>query len=162
MASLNYPVVLQADDNGAILVTFPDIPEAATYGDDRADALAHAVDALDAAIAFRVRDKEDIPTPSPARGRPTVTLPLQTVLKALIYQTMRDNGVRKATLKRRLGWNDPQVDRLLDPRHATRLAHLDAAIKALGFEVDVRMRPLPTARKSAKQARRSRQAVAAE
>ena len=112
MASLNYPVVLQADDNGAILVTFPDIPEAATYGDDRADALAHAVDALDAAIAFRVRDKEDIPTPSPARGRPTVTLPLQTALKALIYQTMRDNGVRKATLKRRLGWNDPQVDRL--------------------------------------------------
>ena len=68
MASLNFPVVLRADDNGAILVTFPDIPEAATYGDGRADALAHAVDALDAAITFRVRDKEDIPTPSPARA----------------------------------------------------------------------------------------------
>ncbi len=97
MASLNFPVVLREDDNGAILVTFPDIPEAATYGDDHADAMVHAMDALDAAIAFRVRDKEDIPTPSPARGRPTVTLPPQTALTALIYQTMRYNGVRKAT-----------------------------------------------------------------
>ena len=30
---LAYPVVLEPDDNGTLLVTFPDVPEAVTFGE---------------------------------------------------------------------------------------------------------------------------------
>ena len=43
---MQYPVTLARDDNETILVSFPDFPEAHSYGDDAADALAHAQDAL--------------------------------------------------------------------------------------------------------------------
>ncbi|MCC2665482.1 MAG: type toxin-antitoxin system HicB family antitoxin [Geminicoccaceae bacterium] len=44
---LAYPVVLEPDDNGTLLVTFPDVPEAVTFGEDEGDALKRAVDALE-------------------------------------------------------------------------------------------------------------------
>jgi antitoxin HicB len=43
---LVYPVELK-DDDGPVLVEFPDVLEAITYGDDRDEALIHAVDALE-------------------------------------------------------------------------------------------------------------------
>jgi antitoxin HicB len=43
---LVYPVELK-DDDGTVLVEFPDVLEAITYGDDRDEALIHAVDALE-------------------------------------------------------------------------------------------------------------------
>lgn len=162
-----YPVNLKNDD-GAIIVAFPDFPECRTFGDDRAAALEHAADALDVALYGRMVMKQDIPAPSPARGRPLVRPPLQSFLKALVYQAMRDGKVRKIDLMRRLDWKPAQIERLLNPRHASRLSQYDAALDALGIELDIRARAkrgrkaTPAARKPAKQTRRSRQAVAAE
>ena len=42
-----YPVVLTPDDNDTLLVTCPALPEVTTFGEDKADALRHAVDALE-------------------------------------------------------------------------------------------------------------------
>jgi antitoxin HicB len=61
---LRYPIVLEWDDNGTLLVSFPDIPEAHTFGEDEADALARAQDALATALDARIRDHESIPRPS--------------------------------------------------------------------------------------------------
>jgi antitoxin HicB len=47
---LQYPVSLEQDSNGTVLVSFPDIPEAHTYGADAGDALARAADALETAF----------------------------------------------------------------------------------------------------------------
>ncbi len=68
---LDYPVHLE-DDNGSILVTAPDFPELTTFGEDRDDALMRAVDALEEAIAARMRDGRDIPKPSPGEVRVVV------------------------------------------------------------------------------------------
>ena len=46
---LAYPVLLE-DDDGAVLATSPDFPELTTFGDDREEATARAVDALEEAI----------------------------------------------------------------------------------------------------------------
>ncbi len=54
MTMLQYPAVLTDDDNGTILVTFPDFDDAVTYGDTREDALVHAADALETVILFRM------------------------------------------------------------------------------------------------------------
>jgi antitoxin HicB len=85
-------------------------------------------------------DRRDIPRPSPARGRPTVTLPALSAAKLALYRAMRQSGVTKAELGRRLGWHGPQIDRLLDLRHASRLDQIEEALRALGkrLVIDVR------------------------
>lgn len=135
----SYPVTLEADD-GSILVSFPDIPQAHTFGETETEALARAIDALETAIIALMADRRDIPKPSPARGRPTVSLPPLSAAKVGLYQGMRTEGVSKAELGRRLGWHGPQVDRLLDLRHASRLDQLEQALRAIGkrLVVDVR------------------------
>ncbi len=134
---LSYPVKLTPDDNDTVLVSAPDFPELTTFGEDEEDALWHAVDALEEAIAARMQTREDVPEPS--RGRRRVALPTQTALKVLLYQAMRRKRVRKAELARRLHWHAPQVDRLLDLRHASRLDQIDAAANALGLDLDIRV-----------------------
>jgi antitoxin HicB len=134
---LSYPVRLTPDDNDTVMVTSPDFPELTTFGEDEEDALWHAVDALEEAIAARMQTREDVP--EPARGRRRVALPTQTALKVLLYQAMRRKRVRKAELARRLHWHAPQVDRLLDLRHASRLDQIDAAANALGLDLDIRV-----------------------
>ncbi len=136
-----YPVKLKRDTNGTILVTFPDFPEAATSGEDREDALLRAVDALETAVQGRMSDREDIPEPSP-RYRNRVQLPTQAVVKILLYRAMREKGVSKARLARGLRWHRPQVDRLLDLGHASRLDHIDAALQQLGARLEVTTQPL--------------------
>ena len=132
---LRYPVELEEDD-GAILVTSPDFPELTTFGIDEAEALARAVDDLDEAIAARIHLGHEIPSPSP--GNNPVTLPSLTAVKVILYQGMKDQGIGKAELARRLGWHLPQVDRVLDVNHRSRLDRMDAALGAIGQRLEVR------------------------
>lgn len=134
---LAYPVSLE-DDDGTVLITSADFPELTTFGDDREEALARAVDALEEAIAGRIAAKEDIPEPS--AGKVRVIVPTLTAIKALLYRGMREQGIGKAELARRLGWHLPQVDRVLDVHHSSRLDRMDAALKAIGFQLEVRTR----------------------
>ena len=134
---LVYPVLLE-DDDGTVLVTSVDFPELTTFGDDRTEALGRAADALEEAIAARIAARQDVPVPSP--GDVCVAVPTLTAIKALLYQGMRDQGVGKAELARRLGWHLPQVDRVLDVRHSSRLDRMDAALNAIGHQLEVRTR----------------------
>jgi antitoxin HicB len=132
----DYPVILTPDD-GTVLVTFPDIPEAITFGTTDAEALAMAVDALETALSFYVDERKPLPVPSIRPDLPTVRPSALESIKLAIYQEMLAQGVRKAELARRLGWKAPQVDRLFDLNHASRLDQLEAAAKALGRHIDV-------------------------
>ena len=131
---LRYPIELE-EDGGTIMVTSPDFAELTTFGLDRTEALARAVDALDEAIAARVHLGRDIPSPSPGENR--VTLPTLTAVKVILYQGMKDQGIGKAELARRLGWHLPQVDRVLDVNHRSRLDRMDAALGAIGRRLEV-------------------------
>jgi antitoxin HicB len=44
---LRYPVTLEVDTNDTTLVSFPDFPEAHTFGDDENEAPARAADLLE-------------------------------------------------------------------------------------------------------------------
>jgi len=134
----DYPVVLTPDD-GAVLVTFPDVPEAITFGADEDEALLQAVDALESALAFYVGDRQPLPTPSPADGRPTVRPSALECAKLGVYQAMIEQGIKKAELARRLGWHLPQVDRLFDLTHASRFDQIEAAARAIGRHIEVRV-----------------------
>ncbi len=134
---LQYPVSLQ-DDEETVLVTCPDFPELTTFGDDLQEALARAADAFEEAIAARIAAKQKIPTPS--AGETYVVVPTLTAIKAMLYQRMREQGIGKAELARRLGWHLPQVDRVLDVNHRSRLDRIDAALNAIGWQLEVRTR----------------------
>ena len=128
----DYPVTLTPDD-GSVLVTFVDVPEAITFGADEQEALMQAVDALESGLSFYVDARQPLPAPSkPKRGQKTVRPSAMECAKLGVYQAMTDQGIRKAELARRLGWHMPQVDRLFDLRHASKFEQIETAAAALG------------------------------
>ncbi len=133
---LIYPVKLKREGK-RVLVSFPDVPGALTFGADRREALARAVNALETMLMGIIADREDVPLPSRGKGRQAVKLPALTEAKILLYRRMRVQNVGKAELARRLGWHMPQVDRLLDLRHVSRLDQLEQAFRALGTQLTI-------------------------
>lgn len=138
---MKYPVKLQRDTNGTLLGVFPDVPEAHTFADDERTALRRAAAALETALSVYIEQRLPIPDPSPIRrGYRAVSLPALSEVKVALYRTMLDQGVRKSELARRLGWHTPQVDRLLDLTHKSRLDQIEAAFHALNKELDIAVR----------------------
>ena len=66
-----------------------------------------------------------------------VTLPALAEAKIGLYAAMRAAGVGKAELARRLNCHLPQIDRLLDLTHSSRLEQLEGALRALGKQLSV-------------------------
>jgi len=128
---VRYAVNLAADDNGTLLVTVPDLPEAITFGDTRDDALARAADAIETALMAAISAPEDIPEPK-TEGRTFVEINALASAKVALYRAMRAERVGKAALAKRLGVALPQIDRLLDLRHHSRVDALERAFAALG------------------------------
>ena len=135
----DYPVILMPDA-GTVLVTFPDVPEAITFGMDEDEALLQAVDALETGLSFYVDARKPLPVPSPAEGRPTVRPSALECAKLGVYQAMIEQGLRKTDLARRLGWHLPQVDRLFDLSHASRFDQIEVAARALGRHIEVHVK----------------------
>jgi antitoxin HicB len=132
----NYPVDLNPDDDGTVLVTFVDLP-GATFGEGETEALLHAADALETILIGLIGSRLDIPKASAAEGRHTVTPTLLGSLKLAVYEAMRARGWRKADLARAMSLNPRQIDRLLDLRHASTVAQLEQALAVCGKRVEV-------------------------
>lgn len=134
---MRYPFNIAPDDNGTFLITAPDFPEVTTFSEpDLMDAALRALDAIETAIQGRITDREEIPEPSGIREN-FVVLPTATALKIRLHRAMLASGIRKAELARRLRWHPPQVDRLFNVEHETRLDQFDLAFRALGREIEV-------------------------
>ncbi len=133
----DYPVTLTPDGD-TLVVTFADVPEALTFGADENEALLQAVDALETALSFYVDARKALPVASKAkRGQRTVRPSALESAKLGVYQAMTEQGIKKTELARRLGWHLPQVDRLFDLRHASRLDQIEAAARVLGKRLEV-------------------------
>ncbi len=139
---LSYPIHIE-NEGSSLLVTSIDFPELTTSGDDCEEAQARALDALQEAIAARIHDRRAIPIPS-LGGDARVALPTLTAVKVILYQGMRDQGISKTDLARRLGWHLPQVDRVLNINHNSRLDQMDTALGAIGHRLQVSPAPAST------------------
>ena len=140
---LGYRIKLTRDDDDTFLVTCPALPEVTTFGKTGEEIQHAATGAIEEAIAARISYGEALPQPVPpakaGRSNRFVKLPALTVLKAQLYVVLRESGITRAELARRLGWHREQVDRLFRLDHASRLDRLEAAFKALQRELDVRL-----------------------
>ena len=133
-----YPAKFEADEDGRILVTFRDLPEAATDGANEDEARAEAPDVLNSALMFRMKYREDMPVPSKKRGGEEYVTPDAAVaMKIALYIRMRELGMTAAELSRRLGVDDREARRILNPYHATKTARMSEAIEATGSHVAI-------------------------
>ena len=136
---LQYPANFEAEEEGGYVVTFPDIPEAITQGENVEDALRHAADALETALEFYFDARRPVPVPSrPKRGQRVVELPISVAAKVLLLNEMVRQKVRPAELARRIGTTPQEVNRLTNIRHSTRIDGVDSALRALGKRLIVR------------------------
>ncbi|MCK9507354.1 MAG: type II toxin-antitoxin system HicB family antitoxin [Pigmentiphaga sp.] len=133
---LAYHYTLTLDDNDTLLIQFPDVPEAVAVAESEADAPKQAAEGLEAALQMYVDARRPLPAPFFTDG-PTVTLHTTATAKLLLANEMALQGIRKADLARSLGVHPPQVDRLLDLGHATRMDRLESALAVLGKRLEL-------------------------
>ena len=92
--TFDYPVTLTPDD-GTVLVTFVDVPEAITFGTDEDEALLNAIDALETGLSFYVDSRKPLPVASqPTVDQKTVRPSALECAKLGVYQAMIDQGVK--------------------------------------------------------------------
>jgi antitoxin HicB len=133
MNRFQYPVLLTPADEGGYVVTCRDLPELVTQGESLDDALEQAADAMDEVFATYLTEGLDLPPPSKARRREhLVAPPAEAVAKAALYVAMRQAGISKVQLAKRLGVDEKEVRRLLDPHYGSKLPRIAKAISLLG------------------------------
>ncbi|MEO5369765.1 MAG: hypothetical protein H7833_06800 [Magnetococcus sp. DMHC-1] len=134
MVQYTYPVTLTPDtEAGGFVVTFRDVPEAITQGESFDEALSEAADCLEEAFAGRICHKEPLPIPTPLeKGEFLVAVPAQTAMKAAIHQAVMDAGISKVELAKRLGVDEKEARRILDPKYGTKLPLLERALAVVG------------------------------
>ncbi len=131
-ARYSYPIDLHKEREGGFSVTFPDFDEAFTDGDTLAGAVAEAADCLEEALAGRIARREDIPAPSPARGRPAAVPGAALAAKAALYEALREERLSNSAFAAAMGVQESEVRRMLDPRHATKIGRLEQALARFG------------------------------
>ncbi len=133
-----YPCQLTPDENGGLVATFADVPEAVTGGNDLPEALKMAEDALATALAGYVHEKWDIPSPTKASdGQVSVPVPTVVAAKLALYSAMRSQRITKVELAGRLGVSESAVRKLTDPDHRSHMSQVQKALRAVGRKLRV-------------------------
>lgn len=141
MSAFAYPARFTTGGDGRVLVEFVDLPRVATDGKDDREALEEAMDALGSDLSIRLSRKEDVPAPSSAkRGHRLVAVPLWLAPKLGLYLAMREQQVNNSELARRLGIHERVIRRMLDPKHASKPAKIQAALAELGKQMTLEVR----------------------
>lgn len=134
---MKYSVKLRRVE-GAVMVTCPDLPEFSSVGGSEDEALREAVDGIETTLQMYMQDRRAIPVPGERKqGQRWVDLPPLAVAKIGLYQAMQAQGLRKADLARLLDVHLPQVDRLLDLRHRSKLEQVESALNAVGYRIEL-------------------------
>jgi len=136
-----YAVQIEHDkETDSYLATCRDLPLMASVGDTLDECLIESVDGLTAAISLEIEQRRIVPVTSQSQeGDHLVCVPVLVALKAALHNAMIESGVRKAELARRLGQKPPQIDRLLNVGHSSKVETLELALAHLGKHVELRI-----------------------
>jgi antitoxin HicB len=121
------------DKRGVLVVSFPDVPEAITQGDDMTDARAQAEEAL--GLALLTYPERGLPLPKPRtkrKGLTMVAVAPDVAAKLAVLEAFAAAGIAKNELGRRMGKDEKEIRRILDPKHPTKLPAMVDALRALG------------------------------
>ena len=145
-----YPCKIKRDEEEANLtgreaynVTFPDLPEAITCGWSWDEAVEMAEDVLGLCLAHYCVHEGYIPTPSlPTEGQVLIPVPPLVAAKLAIYSAMREKGITKQTLGKKLGLEEDAVRKLLHPNYRTHFTQVERALRAVGRSLIVEDVPI--------------------
>ena len=133
IAMPSYIGLIHKDADSDFGVSFPDFPGAITAGKTLDEARAMAEEALGLVLlSYLVRGR---PLPKPrAKGRNLVDIAVapDVAAKLAVLECFAAAGISKSELARRIGKDEKEVRRILDPKHPTKLPALAAALRALG------------------------------
>ena len=131
---LLYPAIIEKDEDGRFFVTFPDLPEAVTEGENLEEALFNAQEVLTLTLEGRYDEKLHIPIPTKKVKGAHWIAPALRVQSAFLLKIARHKKTL-AELARALETSWPAVARLENPRHTPNLRQLEKAAAALGKQV---------------------------
>jgi antitoxin HicB len=128
--------MLRSDPDGGVIATFPDVPEAITFGNDRDDAIRSAQEALAVALFGYLKEGRELPKARRKSG--TLIAPQATdVLKIAVVEAWLESGISKSEFARMLGVDEREARRILDPDSATKADRLEEALSVLGRKVHI-------------------------
>ncbi|MFK3558321.1 type II toxin-antitoxin system HicB family antitoxin [Pasteurella multocida] len=133
-----YPAKFDKEDNGLYAVSFRDIPEALTCGDNFHDAVAMAKDALITSMDFYFEDFRKVPLPSkPEQGEVLIELPDSVFAKVLLLNEMVEQNISNAELARRINVRPQEMQRITNISHSTKIDTISRALSALGKKLQL-------------------------
>jgi antitoxin HicB len=134
-----YQALFEAAEEGGYVVTFPDFPWGVTQGETEQEALRMAAEVIEIVIADRIAEGQPLPVQRKRRGKKyrDIRLPALVAAKAELYASFLESGISKAELARRLKIPRMNVDRLFDLQHQSRLDQIEAALRAIGKELEI-------------------------
>lgn len=133
-----YPAIFNREESGVYSVTFRDIPEAITCGDNYEDALLMAQDALITAMDFYFEDKRQVPMPSqPQDNEVLIELPPSISAKVVLLNEMLKQKISNVELAKRINVKPQEMQRITNLGHSTKIDTLNRAFKALGKRLEV-------------------------
>lgn len=135
----NYAVKLEHDpDTKSWIATCRDLPLFNSVGDSVDDVLLESVDGAIVALSIEIDARRPIPAASqPEEGEYVIHLPVLVVMKAALHNAMVATGTRKSDLARSMGMKGPQIDRLLDVCHSSKVETVELALQQLNRTVQV-------------------------
>jgi antitoxin HicB len=144
MRTFAYHARLEPGDRRGVVVSFPDVPEAITEGRDEAEACMQAEEAL--GLALLTYPARGLPLPKArararARGLVSITVEPGVAAKLALLEAIREKGMSQRAFARLIGKDEKEARRILDPKHATKLATLTAALRKLGQRLVIAVEP---------------------
>lgn len=125
-------------ENDGWVITCRDLPEAISQADSNENRIDIAEGCLQAALESRIHDNEPLPVASKARrGEVMINSPATTAAKAALYEAMREAGISKIELARKMGIDEKEVRRMLDTAHGTKLPRIAEALEVLGRHLHI-------------------------
>jgi antitoxin HicB len=142
MRTFVYRARFEPGDRRGVVVSFPDVPEAITEGRNEAEACMQAEEAL--GLALLTYPARGMPLPKPrARGVGLISITVEPVIaaKLALLDAVREKGISQRGFARLIGKDEKEARRILDPRHATKLATLTGALRKLGQRLVIAVEP---------------------
>jgi antitoxin HicB len=142
MRTFIYHAQFEPGEEHGVVVSFPDVPEAITQGDDEADAYAQAEEALGLALLTYPARGLPLPRAKTRRGLVPVAVEAEVAAKLAVIEAVRMSGISKSEFARRIGKDEKEARRILDPKHPTKLSTLSAALRKLGQRLVIAIEPI--------------------
>lgn len=139
MFNSHYPMTFTKEEDGSytVVISHPNGRfQGVTDGKDFEEAMKNAQELLGEIFISSIKDGEDIPVANECEsGTHNVAITPLIAAKVMLYIEMKKQGVKKATLARRMNRDAKQVDRIIEPSHKSTFDQMEAAFNALGKHI---------------------------